>query len=136
MSKPVFKFYTNNGTKVVVEAEGIVVGKSYRLTGGHYAGKMFTAVWISFNRTIQMKNQKSHPNTAVGRYRQIHGLVVGTKIKINTVSIHLTSQLHIVGDSPLSKLSNKSIVLAAGKGNKKAIQEFVKRFKRMPKINK
>lgn len=127
--KHIFKFTksVDNTTKIVLQAEGIEIGKAYQLTGGFYKGKMMLVDWISFNKKIYHEDGK--------KYRQISGTVVSVKVKYNTISAHLTSQV-VHSNSPLGKLSNLSIIRAAKTGNKKAVCEFIRRFKKLPKINK
>lgn len=127
-NKHIFKFYTadDRQTKVVIQAEGIEVGKAYQLTSGYYRGKMFLVQWISFDKKITDHGK---------RYRQMCGVIPSNKVKYNITSNHLTSQM-LHSNSPLGKISNLSIIRAAKLGNKKALCEFIRRFKKLPKINK
>jgi len=126
--KHIFKFTksADKTTKIVLQAEGIEVGKAYQLTGGFYKGKMMLVEWISFNKILFHEGK---------RYRQISGTVVSVKVKYNITSAHLTSQI-LHSNSPLGKISNLNIIRAAKLGNKKALCEFIRRFKKLPKINK
>lgn len=98
-------------------------GKGYKIKQGNFTGKMFEVIWVSKNKIIYFKGIQQ---------QQVNGKIISTNSICNLpISFLAPKTLH-----PLSKLSNLMIIRAAKNGNKKAIQEFIRRFKKVPKITK
>lgn len=101
------------------------IGNIYIINQGNYKNKRFIVDWISKNKNILINNTRQH---------QVNGRIVDSKIKCNFPMSFLSERK--INNNPLSKLSNLIIIKQAKIGNKKAVQEFIRRFKKMPKINK
>jgi hypothetical protein len=118
------KVIRHGSTIKVLEVNNITVGKTYRLTNGWHKGKIVTVTWISMNKNVFVNKQRLHKVEV----KLSNGLIVNTDTSNLTVLAKL--------GSPLSKLSDLKLILLTKTGNKLAVQEFVRRFKKMPKINK
>jgi hypothetical protein len=112
----------------IVESVGIIsINNIYTITQGSHSGEKIMIKWICPNKQIHIGNNKMR--------RQVYGTLIQSNAKINTVLEFL--QEYIDANKPKSNykiLDNFKLILLCKKRDKEAILEFVKRFKKLPKI--
>lgn len=119
----------------VIEADGFRIGQAYMMKSGWYKGYMLRLDWIAKQKHLYIFGTGA-------RERQMSGAIThhGKQIQINTYPSELWLQVPvIVGmsiEQRLSKSNNVTIIKLASTGNKAAIKEFIRRFKKVPKLMK
>lgn len=111
----------------IVESVGVIeLGGIYTIQdGASYDGRKIVIDYISPNKQIYVKGKMC---------RQAHGRLLNSSTKINVV-LELLKE-YIDSKKPnYKKFDNLKIIKLCKKNDKNAITEFVRRFKKLPKIN-
>lgn len=111
----------------VIKSVGIInVGDIYTVTEGEYSGKKILIEWISPNKQIHIGNNQMR--------RQVYGRLLNSSKKINTILEFLQEYIDLKQSIKIKKMSDFDLIKLCKKRNKDAIKEFIRRFKKMPKI--
>jgi ribosomal protein L4 len=100
----------------------VKVNDVYTLKIGFYAGQPFIVTWISNHKNIYMSGE---------RYTQVHGILINSKKRINTVLEFLSSEKIL----DYKKMSKLDLIKRAKKyKDVRAKKEYIMRFKKPLKI--
>lgn len=113
---------------ILTSIDGYTVRQKYQLNNGFHKGKYVVLIWIARHKQLVIGNKT---------YRQVLCQLLNTKRYINTQLNYLSPINQNVDSSKKKKLnhvSNKIIIKLAKLGNKDAKQEFIRRFKKSPKL--
>lgn len=130
------KFYSvmSNGSAQILEAEGIKVGGTYKLIEGWFAGELMKVRYIAPYKQLTVHGSNI-------RHRQVSGDLLNGQGQVNPMikslidpAIDIRRKPAIT--NPMKTASNKIVIKLAKSGNRKAVQEFVRRFKKKPNFSK
>lgn len=110
---------------LLLSVDGIKVGEIYTITDGWHIGKKILVDYINPFKTICSNGKQ---------YRQVHGRLLNTTFKINTELELLLEYKN--ANTNYRNLSNLELIKLAKINDKKAITEFVIRFKKLPNIKR
>lgn len=113
----------------IIKSVGIIeTGGIYTVGEGTYQGNKIFVSWICPKKQIHIGNNIM--------CRQVYGRILNSGKKINTVLEFLQEYLDLKKQIRIKNMSDIDIIRQCKRNNKDAIKEFVRRFKKMPKINK
>lgn len=108
--------------------EMIEVGEIYEIVSEHHhGGKKIKIEIITESDIVVGPNGK--------RFPVINGRLLNSTVRINVFPIDIKKYYdHFMSTADYSKLKNLDIIRLSKNRDRKAIVEFVRRFKKMPKI--
>lgn len=113
--------------EIIKKVGPIQVGQTYLMTEGNFAGQTILVEWINPDKQIHIGNNIM--------CRQIYGKVIGTRKKINYILEFLVEYQELKRKLKWKNMSDFDLIMLTKRRNKDAIREFIRRFKKMPKIN-
>ena len=116
--------------KVRTSYEMIQVGEIYEIVSDHHhGGRKIKVEFISESDIVVGSNER--------RFPIINGRLLNSSTKINVFPIDIRDYYdRFMLNVNYSKLKNFDIIKLSKNRDKRAIVEFVKRFKKMPKIKR
>ena len=117
-----------SGQAKIIKSVGIVdVGSIYTVGDGYHKGSKILIEWICPQKQVQIGNNIM--------CRQVHGRLLNSSKKINTVLEFLQEYIDLKKQIKIKNMSDLDLIRQCKRNNKEAIKEFVRRFKKLPKIN-
>lgn len=114
----------SNEVEIVTRVGVISLDGVYTIAEGYHEGKKIKVTYISPDRTIF---------SAGKQYRMVEGKLLNSSAKINTM-LELLWEYKDSKKINYNRLNQLELIRRCKRGDKKAVVEFIRRFKKKPKL--